>query len=481
MLTSDDKIYDAIVIGAGISGLVCGSYLAKAGLKVLIVEQHTKPGGYFTSFKKKGFLFDAAAHSFGNYREGGHVRKILSDLGVSDLITINRHNPSDVIITPDFKLTFRNDINETTENLGSVFPHEESNIKKFFSFLVSNDQTEFAKLKDKTFLDLLSDYFKDKKLISSLALPVFGNGGLPPSFMYAFNGAKIFSEFLIDGGYYPEGGIQKLPDSLARIILDNKGVLLYKKLVYKILYDRHSVCGIQLASGERFRSNHVISACDLTQTLTTLLDKELSSAETLTRLDSMTPSLSTFILYIGIDKPFEGLSAPGTNVWYLSDYDLDYVYSNIEKCIFDDPTAFMYRVSPDHKTILAFMSAPFASPLFWGKNKQFIAESFLSRIKRIIPNLADHIVYFDAASPTTLQRYTLNRKGAAFGWAKLPEQTADIILNKTPILKGLYYAGHWTNIGFGLPGTCYSGWDTAKRILRKTKKTSKSTAATVFK
>ena len=40
--------YDVIIIGAGIGGLVCGCYLAKAGLKVLIVEQHNKAGGYCT-------------------------------------------------------------------------------------------------------------------------------------------------------------------------------------------------------------------------------------------------------------------------------------------------------------------------------------------------------------------------------------------------------------------------------------------------
>ncbi|NOY64254.1 MAG: NAD(P)-binding protein, partial [Nitrospirae bacterium] len=60
--------YDAIIIGAGIGGLVCGCYLAKAGMKVLICEQHHKPGGYCTSFKRKGFTFDAAAHCFGSYR-----------------------------------------------------------------------------------------------------------------------------------------------------------------------------------------------------------------------------------------------------------------------------------------------------------------------------------------------------------------------------------------------------------------------------
>ncbi|HJS71240.1 MAG TPA: NAD(P)-binding protein, partial [Acidimicrobiia bacterium] len=37
--------YDAIVIGGGHNGLVNGSYLAKAGLKTLILERRNLVGG----------------------------------------------------------------------------------------------------------------------------------------------------------------------------------------------------------------------------------------------------------------------------------------------------------------------------------------------------------------------------------------------------------------------------------------------------
>ena len=37
--------YDAIIIGSGHNGLVCGSYLAKAGLKTLVLEQRSIVGG----------------------------------------------------------------------------------------------------------------------------------------------------------------------------------------------------------------------------------------------------------------------------------------------------------------------------------------------------------------------------------------------------------------------------------------------------
>jgi phytoene dehydrogenase-like protein len=460
-------MYDVVIIGSGISGLVCGCYLARAGMKVVVIEQHDKPGGYFTSFKRKGFLFDAAAHSFGNYREGGHVRKVFSEIGVDKIINIRRFDPSDIIVSPDFRLTFSNNRESTIAGLSGTFPSEKNNIIRFFSFLTSSDQSEFAKLKDKTFGSLLHSFFKDERLINSLAVPVFGNGGLPPSLMHAFSGSKIFSEFIIDGGYYPEGGMQNLPDALARIVRQNGGNVIYRRLVKKILHKDRSATGVELDNNETLLSRYVVAACDLMQTFKTLLGKRISDEQNLTNLGSMIPSISTFILYIGIDSPFKGLPEPGVNTWHLPHYDLDEMYHQIEKCNLSKSGMYMLRVSPDGKTILAFVGAPFKSRAFWRQNKRRVAEDFLIRVEKLIPDVRKHIEYFDAATPSTLYRYTLNYKGAAFGWAKMPSQTFDPVMSKTTSIKGLYLTGHWTSIAFGMPGTCYSGRDTARRIMRK--------------
>src|SRR5438067_5108687 len=56
--------YDAIVIGAGIGGLICANLLAREGLRVLLVEQHYMVGGYCSTFRRKGFTFDAATHFY---------------------------------------------------------------------------------------------------------------------------------------------------------------------------------------------------------------------------------------------------------------------------------------------------------------------------------------------------------------------------------------------------------------------------------
>ena len=42
---SVEKTYDAVIVGAGHNGLVASCYLAKAGLKVLVLERSDHIGG----------------------------------------------------------------------------------------------------------------------------------------------------------------------------------------------------------------------------------------------------------------------------------------------------------------------------------------------------------------------------------------------------------------------------------------------------
>jgi phytoene dehydrogenase-like protein len=70
--------YDAVVIGAGHNGLVCAGYLAKAGMRVLVLERRDRPGGAAdTAEIGPGFVAPVAAHTVGRLR-----RSVVRDLGL---------------------------------------------------------------------------------------------------------------------------------------------------------------------------------------------------------------------------------------------------------------------------------------------------------------------------------------------------------------------------------------------------------------
>jgi NADPH-dependent 2,4-dienoyl-CoA reductase/sulfur reductase-like enzyme len=56
---------DAVIIGAGPSGLATAVLLGRRGYRVLVVEQHDRPGGGLHSFEEKGFEFDTGFHYVG--------------------------------------------------------------------------------------------------------------------------------------------------------------------------------------------------------------------------------------------------------------------------------------------------------------------------------------------------------------------------------------------------------------------------------
>ncbi len=50
------------VIGAGLGGLTAGAKLSREGKKVLLIEQHDRPGGYATTFKRGDFILEVGLH-----------------------------------------------------------------------------------------------------------------------------------------------------------------------------------------------------------------------------------------------------------------------------------------------------------------------------------------------------------------------------------------------------------------------------------
>jgi prolycopene isomerase len=336
--------------------------------------------------------------------------------------------------------------------------------------LLNPDPHYFSRIRSWTFQQLLDQYFDDQKLKAILSFPLFGNAGLPPSRLSAFLGAKIYKEFLLDGGYYPEGGMQVLADAFAQRFRELGGELRLKRLVKKIDVQDRRVTGVILEQDGFIPANCVVSNGDARLTFCELLGNNVVGQDFVDFLKSMSHSLSMFILYLGLNGYDDHLPAPGTNLWILHHYDLDDAYASAQEGAFDRIGGYMMRIAPDIKSMVAFINAPFKSKEYWKENKDRMTKFFISKIKReAIPDLSNYIAYEESATPYTLYRYTLNYQGAAYGWEGTPSQLAVPELRKPSSIQGLYLAGHWTTHGLGIPGVVYVGYDTSRSILRKIK------------
>ena len=157
--------YDAIVIGAGIAGLVCAAFLAKCGKRCSLVEQHFIPGGYCTSFKRKGFTFDAAVHHIGGCGKWSVVGRCFKTLGIEmDFYPLD---PMDHLIFPTSALKFQ-PIWTSISRLQERYPSEKDNIKDFFQDFIklyratfNNEKSQIIdKYKDQTYGEMLNAFLK---------------------------------------------------------------------------------------------------------------------------------------------------------------------------------------------------------------------------------------------------------------------------------------------------------------------------------
>jgi len=463
--------YDVVIIGAGIGGLVCGCYLAKAGMKVLIIEQNYKVGGYCQSFARDGFLFDACAHSLGSCRKnGGTITKILEDLGITDRINLKRSSPSDIIIAPDHKISFYSDLNKTITELQDIFPKESKNIQSFFDLLTSPNSTPLLSFRNETFQSVLGKYFANRKLKAILSLPVLGNVALAPSLISGFTAAVVYREFVFDGGHYPDGGMQVLPDTLASRFKELGGTLLLSHLVKKIKIENNQAKGVLLAGDDFIPAKYVISACDAVETFFDFLGRDKINKDFANKLLRLEPSLSMFIMYLGIDDNMS-ISFPGyTNIWYLPHYDMETLYLEAKNSRVNKLAEYyMVRILSNQRSLTVSINANFESEEFWNSHKESITNSLIRNMEKVFPSLSRHIVYKGVSTPQTLYNWTLNYKGASYGWSWLPSQMMVEGLSQRSFIKNLYLTGHWTTSGQGLPAIAYLGSNCARLILNKNK------------
>lgn len=498
--------YDAIVIGSGAGGLTAAVALAQAGKKVLVLEQHDRPGGWTHSFTLEGYRFSPGVHYIGDLQEGGHLRNIYDGLGVSQDLSFCELNPDgyDHIIIGDKRVDFPKGKENLIERLKSHFPHETRGIDGYFANL-TNMVESLSRIGDlshpaksarstptilkwmrATGKDLINAHASDPILRGVLA-GQSGDHGLPPSQVSAFMHAGITNHYL-NGGYYPLGGSFTLPRAFARALKRAGGEIRLQCRVKRILLEGRKVLGVELDTGEEIRADVVVSNADPEVTFGRLIGRDKLSKRLKLKVDSVQYSTSCLSLFFATDMDLRAAGLDSGNFWFYDHPNLDKIYTDglTEAMLQNDTPPCMFltvttlkdpsKMHSGHHTCESFAFVGYdafenwahtqygARPADYGAMKEDLAWRMVRGLEKHVPGISKHIVFSSLGTPLTNEHYLNATRGNLYGIAKSPTQVGPWAFSPRTEFDGLYLCGAST-LSHGVAGVTASGIDAAKAVL----------------
>ena len=124
--------YDVIIIGSGLGGLTAGAKLIKEGKSVLVLEQHDRPGGCATTFKRRDFTMEVGLHEMDGLHPRDIKRRIFDDIGLGEQVTFLPVPEFYRFINERYELVIPHDPEEAKVLLKKAFPGEEKGIDDYF-------------------------------------------------------------------------------------------------------------------------------------------------------------------------------------------------------------------------------------------------------------------------------------------------------------------------------------------------------------
>ena len=478
--------YDVVVVGGGLGGLSAGAALAKLGRHVLVVERQDGPGGYAHAFRRNGYVFDPAIHYTSQGNEGELLDVYLKLLGVRDRLNFITSKLEYGVEFPGVRVVNPVGIEPFIEENARQFPDDADGIRQFFQLCVdvtreSQQATQRLSLKelDKavTLLPLLfryrmatvdqviDEFVRDPKA-KALCGAIWPYMGPPPSAGSFIVYAGLLMSTLETGPVYCEGSFQKLADAFVIALEENGGELLLETKVERITTDDGQVTGAVLDGGREIRAPIVVSNADAKRTFEQMIGVEQLPRPLLRQLERMHPSLSAFILFTATSADVHEAGLPH-EMFVYKHWDHDETYKDILAgrpggLWITFPTSFDPALAPEGEQLVILSSiAPYDVGRPWAEAREQYAESLLGEIETLLPGFRDQITFTDTATPETMEHYTLNHRGAIYGWEATPNQSTGKRLKQRAPIDGLFLAGHWTEPGAGSFRAIYSGMTAA--------------------
>jgi phytoene dehydrogenase-like protein len=493
---------DVIIIGGGLGGLTAGARLAKQGRKVLLLEQHSVPGGCATTFKRHGFLVEAGLHEMDGLDATDIKTRIFRELEVFDRLEFIR--------LPEFYrvVTTRTDLvvpDETEAAIGvfiKAFPAEEKGIRKFFTTIHAlRDEVDrlpanrilmtllfplfpllypkLVSLNKRTLGEFVDSIISDEELKFALLAnyPYYHDDPYTLSLLYY---SMAQSSYYRGGGHFIKGGSQRLSDHLASVIRENGGQVLLNSKVTRILTEEGRAVGVAFRTkggDEQIARSGTVVANAAPQLVEPMLP-ERERALLKRRTDGLKPGIAWLSVYLGFRRDLSGFGNKAYSTFILGDGALSLKerarserpgfdkrgfafvdYSRIDSGLGAEGKSFGVITTVDYIDEWEGLDDE-----AYRRKKDEVAGMLIGRLDRFFPGIAAEIEYAEVGTAKTVQRFTGNPGGVATGYAQIPSQSGmNRLENRSPV-PGLYFASAWSRPGGGFTGAILGGWFCAAEI-----------------
>ncbi len=477
--------YDAVVVGAGVGGLVCANLLAREGLRVLLAEQHYMVGGYCSTFRRAGCTFDASTHFYPLLGNADTLTgQLLRDLGArTEWIAMD---PVDTFHLPDgTRFEVPADLPSYRRALDERFPQSQSQLERFFTeareaYLLGTlyhfrgrRTRKLAAYEDLTLDQVLRRHFEDERLRLLLTADVPHWGSPPDRTSFVFDSMLRLSYFL--GNYYPRGGSQAFVDDLAARFEERRGEIAMSTAVERILVQEGRVAGVVLHTTRgrqkgRFeaRAPIVVSNADLLHTLRDLLPDAPAVEAERRQLARLRPSFPCFLTHIALQGA-DPDALEQIQGYYWQEWDANRVGRGALRLKVFCPTHYDPELAPPDHQILILQKVLEIDPRELrdpAEHKQQIEAYLLAELEKILPGISSHIVTVLTASAHTAERFTRNERGGMLGWEMSPDQLGDHRPSGEGPIPGLFRVGHWVRPGGGITPVIVSALQAAQGITK---------------
>lgn len=519
--------HDVIIIGGGHNGLVTAFYLAKAGLKPLVLERRSIIGGAaITEEFHPGFRCSALAHSAGPI-----LPEIMRDMQLTRHGLGFIHSEVDVTaLSPDGRaLVLWNDVARAAQEISKFSPHDADRYREFQKSLEKigkvisellrtpppniddpnrgdlwamlqtgrsmrklgkKDMYRLLRWGPMPVADLVAEFFETELLRAAIAARgIFGTALGPWS-----AGSSLVLLIRAAGDPRPagsanfiRGGAGAITQAMAAAAKEAGAEIRTSADVKEIIIKDGTALGVVLASGEEIRAKAVISNADPRRTLLKLVDPTHLAPDFVLKLQhyrmpgavaKMNLALSGLPTFTAIrehDEALRGRLHIGPEIDYLERAFDESKYGSFSSrpCLeVTIPSLTEPALAPTGKHVMSvyMQYAPIElKGMKWEAERDALGNTIVNTLAEYAPDLPGLVEDAQIITPHDLEDHYGLTGGHIFHGELALDQfftmrpLLDWARYQTPI-KNLYLCGSGTHPGIGLTGG--SGWNAVREILK---------------